>query len=1038
MRRKIILVLASLIIISTAAYLYIDSVFLPVQFRQYITLKTKEALQRDVSIGRVGFRLFQGFVVENITIAQKDDPNRPFLQVREAKFNLLLMPLLRQHTVIFPHIKIRDPHIALSRDENGTWNFSDLIALVKAEKSERSFAVLLQALTLEGGEISYEDKTQSGIFTETVKDIRVGATLSLHKGIQFALHARIPDKKTILKISGNYVLKSREFTAQTFVENLPLARYLPLLTTSQSYITLPDGILSSADLLITAKGPELQARGKFVIDRADMRIGEARRLQGSCSVPDMTLTWRDRKWDAKGHIACPSVQATGAGNQTFQGNLSAELTFLTAHENSMTCQGNFSIENADLTFGENRHFSGTIQAADTSLIKGDGKIRVQGDFDIQKAAFTFDQQAALKGDLTAKGTDLVWSLDEDGEPSLDARSGLTVNGADFSFGNSRTMTGAITAPALSVQYADGKTVLKASGQMEAANIHFSPGQRFQGRPSFDLSYTYDPQKENPTNYKGSITFVNGLWTGLPHIAQASQMSGAITVTPGRLQSDRLTFTAQEADILLSGSLNDFANPSVMINASSANIRIEKLLAFFPAFREKLHAELSGPAAAQMSYHGPLSAPADAVIHATVKLHEATLRHENLPDPVTGISGELYCRKDFLRWRNLRGFYQGNSYAFTGELDDFSRPLIVTSLVGEKVDLKAQIRLLRSAFQLIALTGRYRDSSFDLKGDVHLFGNDDADIDLRGKLDLSLGDLGIIFPRLKDRVQQFQPLGVLSGQGIFMGKASNWRDWQLAFEGSSEKILLKGYPLENVSVRYTQRDRTISKCNLASLIYGGNLDITTSVDLRTDEVPFTATVSLKDLDLAKYREDQKPKNRQLAGILQASAALQGNALQWRKMTGTGTVKIADGNLWHLSILSGIAKALLIPEFEHSVFTEGRGDFTVENGKFNTENARMTSQYVTLNGKGWIDFDTNISFDIQPEFSELAILQSGSLKKGPTSIITQTDDYLHIKLTGTLKHPRHEVIKSPMKILEGTIKDTTGTIKEVIGGVVDEIF
>jgi len=81
--------------------------------------------------------------------------------------------------------------------------------------------------------------------------------------------------------------------------------------------------------------------------------------------------------------------------------------------------------------------------------------------------------------------------------------------------------------------------------------------------------------------------------------------------------------------------------------------------------------------------------------------------------------------------------------------------------------------------------------------------------------------------------------------------------------------------------------------------------------------------------------------------------------------------------------------------------------------------MIGNKATLDGKGWIDFDKNLNFDIKPKFSELAILQSDSIKKKPTSILTQTDGYINIKLTGTLDNPHFSIEKFPLKIIEETM-------------------
>ena len=169
-----------------------------------------------------------------------------------------------------------------------------------------------------------------------------------------------------------------------------------------------------------------------------------------------------------------------------------------------------------------------------------------------------------------------------------------------------------------------------------------------------------------------------------------------------------------------------------------------------------------------------------------------------------------------------------------------------------------------------------------------------------------------------------------------------------------------------------------------------------------------------------------------------AALAGTAEEWRELTGRGSLSIIDGYLWRWNILDGISAVLLIPEFKNFVFTEAYGDFIIQNRKIYTNNARMISTSATLDGKGWIDFNKNIDFDISPKFSELAILKSGSPKKRATSILTQTKGYLNIRLTGTLDDPRQHVEKFPLRIIEETIGGTADTLKEVIGGILDGIF
>ncbi|MBN1870377.1 MAG: AsmA family protein [Candidatus Omnitrophica bacterium] len=1038
MKHRAFFILIGLIILGAAAFFYIDNIFLPIQFKRFITTRSEGFLHRKVSVDTIDFRPVQGFIVKGVRISRKDDPEKPFIHVDEITFNLLFVPLFPKKAVILPSIKIKNPYVYLARDENGAWNFSDLPGLGKNMKNKNTFSVLLRKFTLVGGKIHLKDAFHNRGFFESIENINLYTTFSVNKGVRFVFQAQVPQDKSALKIKGNYLLFPKKLTAQILAENIYPARYLPIAFLSRPYVNLADGAVSSADFKAVYEGRGLRAEGSFLASDTRIQVGENKGFSGTIHVPKILLSWRDHKWNARGRLLLPSARLSSSDGKVFQGDIAADLNLLTIYEHNMTSQGNVTIENARLALGENRYFKGAIKADNASLVKGDGKIRLQGDLAVEKIDLLFDKLLSLNGDLSTAGTNLTWSRDDSGNNVFDMQTGFILDNARAAFKDNRSISSRIIVPKASISVNQENMIVDALGQLESADILLAENRQFQGSPRFHIAAHLDPAGKAPADYKGAFQFEDGILTGIPYLETMSHLQGAVTVTPDKIRTDGLTFDAQESHIQLSGLMANFSNPTLNIKASSGRADVQKLLSFFPALKKKLRADLTGQASVTADYNGPLLSPADAIVVLSAQLIDATLAHEKLPEDFTGISGRLDYAEDTLKWHNLTAYYGGKPYTFNGELINFSRPVIDTEVASDQLRLTAHINILRSAMQLTSFVGQYLNSTFDLRGDMHFSDVAPADIDMRGIFSLDLRDAGALIPRIKQRTDQLKPAGVLTGEGIFKGSLGDWRNWQLALNMASDRVTLNHYSLRDVIFRFTQRDLAVSKCNLTSKVYGGELAVNASADLRSDAVPFTAAVNLNNVDFAQLRKERQLKDRHLAGILSMTAALEGRAAQWRDMTGNGSLDIVNGHLWQWNILNGISSALLIPEFKNFVFTEARGNFTIGDQKISTSNARMTGKSVTLDGKGWMDFSQNLHFDIKPTFSELAILQSDSLKKGPTAIVTQTEGYLNIKLTGTLKKPKFKVEKSPMKILEGAIGDTTDTLKEVIGGIVDEVF
>jgi uncharacterized protein involved in outer membrane biogenesis len=129
MRNKLIIglgiFLILIIIVALAAPAFVDVN----RYRPQIEAKLRDQLGRNVSLGPMKLSLIPlAFRVENAVIAE--DPqfatDRPFVQVKTMFVRPQLLPLLH-HDAQIESLQFDDPLLELVRNEQGTWNFSNLI-----------------------------------------------------------------------------------------------------------------------------------------------------------------------------------------------------------------------------------------------------------------------------------------------------------------------------------------------------------------------------------------------------------------------------------------------------------------------------------------------------------------------------------------------------------------------------------------------------------------------------------------------------------------------------------------------------------------------------------------------------------------------------------------------------------------------------------------------------------------------------------------------------------------------------------------------
>ncbi|MEK6538268.1 MAG: hypothetical protein AABZ46_03970, partial [Nitrospirota bacterium] len=285
-----------------------------------------------------------------------------------------------------------------------------------------------------------------------------------------------------------------------------------------------------------------------------------------------------------------------------------------------------------------------------------------------------------------------------------------------------------------------------------AHLQFTPQTALEGHPTGNLTYQYDPNgQDTQYSYSGELHFADAVVKDVPYVGRIEKMRGTIQIETNRLASGQLIFQAQGTDIEASGSLINFGQPLLNIKAKTDNLDLQKLFAAFPVLTERMNFTAAGTAAVETSYLGDIKSPATADIQFNAKLRNAAITSPKVPGEITEISGGVDYKKDLIVWRNLQGLYQKNQYTINGQFADFSRPTMDVQVASQDLNAAAQFKILNQAFQIVFLTGKYFNSSMDIKGDVHLLEKNEPDMDIRGTFTLSLEDLSAFPSALKDRL-----------------------------------------------------------------------------------------------------------------------------------------------------------------------------------------------------------------------------------------------------------------------------------------------
>lgn len=132
LKKVLIAVLVFVVLIGLAGFLILPAVIKPV-----LAKKISEALHRETAIGQIKINPFDlSATIREFKLADRGTPD-PFVSFQELHVNVDVLTSIFRRALILEEIRLEQPYVGVTRKEDGTYNFSDLIPKEEAQKKSR-------------------------------------------------------------------------------------------------------------------------------------------------------------------------------------------------------------------------------------------------------------------------------------------------------------------------------------------------------------------------------------------------------------------------------------------------------------------------------------------------------------------------------------------------------------------------------------------------------------------------------------------------------------------------------------------------------------------------------------------------------------------------------------------------------------------------------------------------------------------------------------------------------------------------------------
>jgi len=708
---------------------------------------------------------------------------------------------------------------------------------------------------------------------------------------------------------------------------------------------------------------------------------------------------------------------------------------ITGRQERITAKGTAVFGNTKIKMQDDKELFITPTVTFENFILQAKNFRAKGTLECPFASFTSGKEKEIKG-----GVNYNFVLAKEGPEIQGAGEIVITNAAGVIKPKSQFN---VTEAKGKASFAfDKNKIFKASGNLQIGQASFiiEPGREIIANPRLRISHIFNPALEkNPSSFEGTLSFASATALKVfPWTEKIENIKGEVAFKNNEISWSKIQSLVEQMPIETSGSLKNFQNPSLVIEGSCPKLDLEKLQTILSRITDKKHFTLKGFAQASLKYQGSLSSIDNSSVDLSANLTNASLKTEKFPEGITEASGYIQyvaqklSPKHFLpdtgTWKDLQFVFDNKEYKSTGTLN-FN--VLDATVLSQGLKVKTTAKFFFDRVHISSFDGTYLDSAITAEGDIlypekthgFLF-----DLALNGNARLE--HLTSFFPSLGKKWKTLSPQGMCNFKGGFTGTLDKWRDWTLFGKASSPEVSLKGYHVNDVSLKFGQRDRMIEECLLNATAYGGPVKINAEANLSDEKIPYHLFLDSKNIDLSYLKKDTSLKDKPLAGF--ASLAYEGNGslVDVNQTIGKGFLSVGDGQFMHIDIVKGLGQLLFIPEYQNISFDYAKSDFVIKDRKVFIKDGVLKGNEMQLSCNGLIDFKGNLDLDLISKFDRDTIQKSkATFQKRIAALLSHADALLTVKLTGTLKEPKYYVVPDPL----GAIQRTTDFILESLPSI-----